>query len=259
MSGATVAKRRLLRAAEFAFKLAVIHFDDSGPSVGTGVRHRAAAEVFDQIFQFRSRQRVVGFNSMAADGFGDDEFAEAESVHGLAGRFEFVHKFKNKAARVAGADEGRQRVQKKSAFAKFAEAHAETGEDGQLAAEEIRIAGGQFHSFGKKDALGGGGGVLFEAAHHLLEENAFVGGVLVEENEAPVGFENDVEAANDADKAQRDVQQGGGSRGGQRLWLRTRRERRRRGFQTGRRRRHGGRRGAAGEGFGLLGELREVL
>ena len=42
---------------------------------------------------------------------------------------------------------------------------------------------------------------MFDAVEHLFEENAFVGGVLIEENEAAIGFENDVELADDAEDA----------------------------------------------------------
>jgi len=35
-------------------------------------KHRAAAQVFDQILQFLAGKWVIGFDRMTADGFGDD-------------------------------------------------------------------------------------------------------------------------------------------------------------------------------------------
>ena len=49
-------------------------------------------------------------------------------------------------------------------------------------------------------------GVLFEAVEHLLEEDALVGGVLVEQDQAAVGFEDNVEFTDDADETEGDVQ-----------------------------------------------------
>jgi hypothetical protein len=51
---------------------------------------------------------------------------------------------------------------------------------------------------------------LFHALEHFFEEDAFVSGVLVEENHAAVGFHDDVKAADDADDAERDVEEGDG-------------------------------------------------
>jgi len=55
----------------------------------------------------------------------------------------------------------------------------------------------------------------------LLEEDAFVGGVLVEQDKPPVGLQDDVKASDDADQTQRDLEErgrgdgwGGGNRGG---------------------------------------------
>ena len=53
---------------------------------------------------------------------------------------------------------------------------------------------------------------MFHALEHFFEENAFVGGVLIEEDHASIGFHDDVEAGNDADDAERDVQEGDGIR-----------------------------------------------
>ena len=58
--------------------------------------------------------------------------------------------------------------------------------------------------------------LLFEAVEHLLEKDALVGGVLIEQDEAAIRFEHDIEATDDADEAQRNIQQrdgSGGSRG----------------------------------------------
>ena len=50
----------------------------------------------------------------------------------------------------------------------------------------------------------------FEALEHLLEEDAFMGRVLVEQHESAFRFEQHVQPADDADDAQRALEQGDG-------------------------------------------------
>src|SRR5258708_33279092 len=69
----------------------VVHFNQSRPSVRTGVGHGAAAQIPDEVLQFRSAQRIVGFHRMAADGFCHRVFAEPQRIDLLSRRLEFVH------------------------------------------------------------------------------------------------------------------------------------------------------------------------
>ena len=103
-------------------------------------------------------------------------------------------------------DEGRQRVQQKSPLAEFAQADAQAGQRGQLFAQKLRVAGGQLDGFRQQQTLRRRGAVVFQPPHHLLEENALVGGMLVKKNQAAIGFEHDIEPANDSHQSQRHLQ-----------------------------------------------------
>jgi hypothetical protein len=174
--------------------------------VRAGVGHVAAAQGIDKAFEFGAAQRIVGFDGVTANGFGDHVFAEAPGVYVLAGGFQSVDQFDDESARVGNFDEGRQRIEQEGALAKFAEADAETLQGWKLDFEELRLLGGKLDGFGQEQALGSGG-ALFHALEHFFEEDAFVRGVLVEENHAPVGFHDDVKASDHADDAKRDVEE----------------------------------------------------
>ena len=49
--------------------------------------------------------------------------------------------------------------------------------------------------------------VLLEAVQHLLEQNPFVRRVLVEQHQSAIGFQHDIKPADDADEAQRNIEQ----------------------------------------------------
>src|ERR1017187_471425 len=85
----------LLRPPKFFLQLAKVHFDERRPPVRTGVRHRAAAQIGDEIFQFRAGQRIVGFHGMTANRFGHRVLAETDRVHILAHGPQSVHQFKH--------------------------------------------------------------------------------------------------------------------------------------------------------------------
>lgn len=202
-----------LDAAEAFFEVAEVHFDEGGAAMGAGVGHGALAEGLEEGFQFGAGEGVVGFDGVAADGFGDDGFAQAGGVDAGAGEAEFIHQFEGEAAWGRGFDEGGEGVEEEGLGAEFGEADTETGEGGEVFAEEGGVAGGEFEGFREEQALGGGLVVLFDAVEHLLVEDAFVGGVLIEEDKAAVGFEDHVESADDADQAEGEGEEGRGRAG----------------------------------------------
>jgi hypothetical protein len=198
-------RKKLLRAAKLFFELAEVHFNQRGPSVRAGVGHGATAQIIDEILQFRAGERVVGFDGVTANGLGDGMFAQAQRIHVMASGFQFIDEFEHKFARVGDFDEWRQGVEEEGAFAEFRETNAEAAEGGELFANESGIAGGQLDGFRQQKFLRVGLLFLLEAREHLLEENPLVRGVLIEQNQAAIGFENDVEFSDDADQAEGDA------------------------------------------------------
>ena len=198
--------QKLLLTAEFLFEFAIIHFDEGGAAMRTSVRHGAVAKIVDEVFEFGAGKGIIRFDGMAADGLGHGVFTEAHGVDFLAGGFEVVDEFEDEAARFGDFDKGRQRIEEESAFAKFAEAHAKARERGKNFAEEMGVARGEFDGFGQEEALGRSGPLFFHPVEHLLKKDAFVGGVLVEQDEAAIRFEENVEFADDADETKRDME-----------------------------------------------------
>ena len=177
-----------------------------------GVGHVAAAQGIDEAFEFGAVERIVGFDGVAADGFGDHVFAQAPCVYVLARGFECVDQLDDETAGVGNFDERRKGIKEEGAFAEFAQADAEALEGRNLGFEELCVFGGKFDGFGKQKALGGGG-ALFHAFEHFFEEDAFVRGVLIEQDQAAIGFEDDVEFADDADESEWDGEKRRGGRG----------------------------------------------
>lgn len=165
-------------AAEAFFELFETKFDERGSTVGACVGHGAVAEILDEPFEFGAAEEVVGFDGVAADGFCDHRFTEAECVDIETVAFELVEHFDDKLSRLAGFHEGRQGIEQEGAFAELAEAHTEAAEHGEERFEKLGVADTQFDRFGKEQFLGGGISGL-ETFEHLLEEYAFVCGVLV--------------------------------------------------------------------------------
>ena len=176
--------------------------------MGAGVGHGAAPQVFDEIFQFPAAKGIVGFHGVTADGFGHGVFAETGEVDLATGGAEFIHEVEHKAAGVGHFDEGREGVQQEGPFAKLAQADAETGERAELFAQELGVARREFDGLGQQQFLRGGGGIGFNAGHHLLEQNPFVGGMLIQQHQAAIRFEQHIQPADHADEPQRDVEQG---------------------------------------------------
>jgi hypothetical protein len=158
-------------------------------------------QVLDQILQFRAGQRVVGLDGVAADGLGDDVFAQTQGVDACPAALSSSTNSKMNRRGWLPLTKGRQRVQQKGPLAKFAQADAQPGQRGQLFAQELRVARGQFDGFRQKQRCEGAAPLFFQPPQHLLEKNALVRGVLVQENQAAIGFEHDIEAANDPTNA----------------------------------------------------------
>ena len=60
------------------------------------VGHGAPAQVLHEVLQLGAGQRIVGFDGVPADGFGNGVFAQPQGVHFRPGGFEFVHEFQDK-------------------------------------------------------------------------------------------------------------------------------------------------------------------
>ena len=72
-------------------------------------------------------QRIVGFNRVPTNGFGDDELGQSTRVHTDAGRFEFVDEFDGELLGVGSFNGGREAVEEKGAITKLAEPDSEFG------------------------------------------------------------------------------------------------------------------------------------
>ena len=195
-------------AAEASFEFAPAHLDECGATVGAGVGHVAGAEVRDEFLEFRAAEGIIGLHGVAADGLCDDVLADPQGVHAGSGGLEGVHQIEGEPTGIRGADERGQGVEEEGAFAEFAEADPEAVQDVEVAADEVSIPDGDFDRFREEQALGGCLGGFLHPTEHLFEQDPFVGGMLVQEDEAAIGFEDDVEASDDAYDPERDGEEG---------------------------------------------------
>jgi hypothetical protein len=69
-------KVKLLYPPKLFLQLTKIHLNNRGPAVRTGVRHGTMTQVFNQVLQFPASKRVVRFDRMTANGFGNGMFAQ---------------------------------------------------------------------------------------------------------------------------------------------------------------------------------------
>ena len=113
---------------------------------------------------------------------------------------------------MVGLHHGRERIEQEGAIPELAQPDAHAGEGLEVTADKFRIAYREFHGLGQEESLGGRLLARLEPLEHLFEEDAFVGGVLVEQDQAALGFEQHVETAHDADDSQRALEQGNGQR-----------------------------------------------
>src|ERR1044071_529722 len=73
-------RKKLLCAPEFFFQFAKVHFDERGSPVRAGVGHGASAQIADQVLQLGPGEGVVGFDGVAANGFGHGVRSEERRV-----------------------------------------------------------------------------------------------------------------------------------------------------------------------------------
>ena len=70
------------------------------------------------------------------------------------------------------------------------------------------VARRQLDCFRQEQPLRGGLAVLLETIEHLLEQNSLMRRVLIEQDEAAIRLEHNIEPADDADEPERHFQQG---------------------------------------------------
>ena len=173
-----------------------------------GVGHRAAAQILDQIFQFRPGERVVGLHRVAADGLGHGVLAQPRQIHLAPG---------GAAIRPRGrAQTGAGRRPSRTAAARRAETSARRIRSSRrraasarpvARAENCASRGGNSMVSGSSSFCDGAEPFCSMPVQHLLEQNPLVRRVLVEQHQSAVGFQHDIEFADDADEPQRDVEQ----------------------------------------------------
>ena len=203
---------------KFFLQLGVGNLDHRGATVGAGVGEVALGEVAQEVFDFLEHEGVARFDGVAADGGGDGGFVEAAPTRSR-GKGEFVHDVEEDLlegevadAFLAEADEEvGERFDEVGVLAEGFDADADAAELVEVFAQEGGVAVAELDGFGEEEALGGDGGGV-EAGEHLFEEDAFVRGVLVDDDEAFGAFGEDVEFADDAE----DAEGGGGADGNQR-------------------------------------------
>lgn len=167
--------------------------------MGTGVGKIAGMEINEELLHLARFERVIGFDGVAADGFGDDLLAETALAPGFSARFLEIDKNRpEELGHGAGFDHGRKGVDEERSPAQFCHAESDPAEGVELLTEEIGLGRGQFNRRRKEQALAEG---LFfgHPLEHLLEQNPFVGRVLVDEDDARLVFSDDVKIEEDAD------------------------------------------------------------
>lgn len=136
---------------------------------------------------------------MAANGLGDDIFANPERVHTGPNGFQRIDQIKREPTRIRGPNKRGKGIEEERSLPEFAEAHAQAIKDVEVPPDEVGIPNGDFDGLGQKQALRGCLGGFFHPGKHLLEENTFVGSMLVQEDKAAIRLQNDVEPTDDTD------------------------------------------------------------
>ena len=90
---------------------------------------------------------------MAANGFRHGLFAQPEGIDFLDGSHQFVNQLQHKTTRVRHFHKRRQRIEQKCALAKFAQSDAQTAQDRQMLAQELRVPRGHFDRFRQQQTL----------------------------------------------------------------------------------------------------------
>ena len=79
-------------------------------------------QIFNQVFEFRAAQRVVGFDGVAANGFGYGMLAQSQGIDLLPGGLQLIDQPQNKAARIGRFHKWRQGIEQERALTEFIQA-----------------------------------------------------------------------------------------------------------------------------------------
>ena len=142
---------------------------------------------------------VVGLDGVTADGLRDDLLAQAAAFPRFAALLlEIGDDRADELGHVAGLDHRGQGVDEKRARPKAGDADAGLLQRLDLREEEVGFAGKKFER-DRKEKLLRGRVLERHPFEHLLEEDPFVRGVLVDEDEALGAFRDEVELRDAAD------------------------------------------------------------
>lgn len=126
---------------------------------------------------------VIGFDSVAANGGGDHVFAETESGGGTGHAAQFLDHLIEPVHGVVGLEEGREGFDFERVGAEGVEFNAEAAERFEVSGNQVGVLGGQLEGERNEQSLGRDA-VVFHGAAHFFEHHAFVGGMLIHEDEA---------------------------------------------------------------------------
>jgi len=188
-----------LNASKFLIQFRQRKLNHGGASMRAGVGKIAGEQVVEEHVPLGGLERVVGLDGVAADGLGDDFLAQATPLSRFAALLlEIRDDSADKLGDIAGLDHRGQRVDEKAARPEAGNADAGLLQRLDLREEEVGFAGKKIERDGKEKLLRGG--VLQRhTLEHLLEEDALVRGVLVDEDEALGAFRDQVELRDAAD------------------------------------------------------------
>ena len=177
---------------ELSFQFRVVDLDQGGPAVWAAVGHVAFEGVLKKFLQLFVVKRVVRFHSVATNGGGDHVFAEAEFGHAITGGPDLVDDLLEKALWIVALQKGGEGVDLQRSSTKWFSGETKLVECFEIFLDEVKVARWEiYHDRREKtlarNALG------LHAALHLLEQNAFMSGVLVHEDKTFFAFEENVE------------------------------------------------------------------
>jgi len=158
----------------------------------TAVGEFAGEEVFDEFDQLRFAQVIVGFDGVAADGGGDDVFAQTEFGTGGAGLLEFVDDVVNQLERVVGMDKLREGVNFEGPGTEGFDADSHFMEGGEVLCEPVGIAGTDLDIQWHQEALGRDA-VFFHSPTQFLKEDPLMSGMLVDQHQTAGVFHENIE------------------------------------------------------------------
>ena len=167
-----------------------------------GIGKVAGEQIVEEHVPLGGLERVVGLDRVAADGLRDDLLAQAAALARFAALLlEIGDDGADELGHVARLDHRGQRIDQERAGAEAGDADAGLLQRLDLREEKVGFAGEKFERDGKEKLLRGG--VLKRhALEHLLEEDALVRGVLIDEDEALGAFRDEIELRDAADDMQ---------------------------------------------------------